>query len=80
MEKLIAAAHNNDLSSDLFAAGTVEPSIADICLIPMSITTSRFGVDYNEYPFIRKVVNKCNEIAAIQAAAPQNQPYYVDRK
>lgn len=62
------------VGSDLYAAGTLAPSIADICLIPQVYNAKRMGVDMTPFPALSAIAEKCEAMAAFQQAAPQNQP------
>lgn len=61
-------------ASNLFAAGTESPSIADVCLIPQIYNAKRMGVDLTPFPTICAIADRCETMPAFQAAAPQNQP------
>lgn len=62
------------LGSDLYAAGTLAPSIADICLVPQVYNAKRMGVDMTPYPTLSAISDRCEAMPAFQQAAPQNQP------
>jgi maleylacetoacetate isomerase len=62
------------LDSNLYAAGTLAPSIADICLVPQIYNARRQGLDLSAYPTITAIVERCEALPAFQLAAPQNQP------
>lgn len=49
------------------------PSMADCVLVPQVFNARRFGVDLGAYPTIVRIDAACREIAAFQAAAPENQ-------
>lgn len=49
------------------------PTLADICLVPMLVNARRFGVDLR-WPRLLEAESSCSELAAFQAAAPENQP------
>ena len=49
-------------------------SLADICLVPQVYNAKRFGVDMSEFPTIEAIVARCLELAAFDAARPENQP------
>lgn len=57
-----------------FAAGTTQPTIADICLVPQIYNAGRFGVDMSAYPSINRVVAQCSELPVFKKAAPEAQP------
>jgi glutathione S-transferase len=61
-------------SSNLFAAGTDFPTIADICLVPQVYNARRFDVDLSQYPSIMSVISKLEALSAFIQAAPENQP------
>ena len=61
-------------TSNLFAAGTDRPSIADLCLVPQVYNAKRFAVDLTAYPSIVAVVSRCECLASFIKAAPENQP------
>lgn len=62
------------LDSGLYAAGTVAPSLADICLVPQVYNAKRMGVDLSAYPTLCAICDSCEALPAFQQAAPQNQP------
>ena len=62
------------LGSELYAAGTLAPSIADICLVPQVYNAKRMGVDMTPYPTLSAISERCEAMPAFQQAAPQNQP------
>jgi maleylacetoacetate isomerase len=49
-------------------------TLADLYLVPQVWNARRFQVPLENYPNIVRVDAHCQEIAAFQAAAPQNQP------
>ena len=71
IEAIIRAASTPDAP---FAAGTPQPSIADICLVPQVYNAGRFGVDMTAFPCIQRVVGQCAALPAFQKAAPETQP------
>ena len=62
------------VESNRFAAGTLSPSLADICLVPQIYNARRLNVDLSAYPTINAIVARCEALPAFQQAAPQNQP------
>ncbi|PCI53048.1 MAG: maleylacetoacetate isomerase [Gammaproteobacteria bacterium] len=48
-------------------------TVADICLVAQVYNANRFKVDMSAYPYINRVVNNCNKLAAFQLALPENQ-------
>jgi maleylacetoacetate isomerase len=72
IEKLVS--EYAPVSSGLYAAGTVSPSIADICLVPQVYNARRMGLDMSAYPTVCAICDRCEALPAFQAAAPQNQP------
>jgi len=51
----------------------LEPSMADVYLIPQLYSARRFGVDLNAFPRIRRVEALTQKHPAFSAAAPENQ-------
>jgi maleylpyruvate isomerase len=51
----------------------LEPTIADVCLVPQCASARRFGVDLAAYPCVSAVDEACSAIAAFERAAPQQQ-------
>lgn len=49
------------------------PSLADCCLVPQCYAARRFGVDPVGYPLIAAIEQRCLEMPAFQAAAPERQ-------
>jgi maleylpyruvate isomerase len=72
IEQLVASYAPKD--SGLYAAGTVTPSLADICLVPQVYNAKRMGIDCSAYPTVCAIVDRCEALPAFQQAAPQNQP------
>ena len=60
-------------STGLFCEGDA-PTLADICLVPQVYNARRFGVDMSEFPTIEAICTACLELAAFDAARPENQP------
>ena len=48
-------------------------TVADICLVAQVYNANRFNVDMSAYPYINRVVDNCNKLAAFQSALPENQ-------
>ena len=62
------------IGSGLYAAGTVAPSLADICLVPQLYNANRLGVNLSAYPTLNHIYERCEALPAFQQAAPHNQP------
>ena len=60
--------------SNLFAAGTLAPSLADICLVPQVYNARRQGLDLSAYPTVNAIVARCEALPAFVVSAPENQP------
>jgi len=66
------------LDSELFAAGTTAPTVADIFLVPQIYAARRFGIDVNaSYPHVAAVANRCATLPAFKQAEPEAQPDFV---
>lgn len=50
------------------------PTLADCCLVPQCYASRRFGVDTAAFPTLAAIEQRCLELAAFQAAAPERQP------
>ena len=50
------------------------PGIADICLVPQVYNATRLDMDLGAYPTIQRIEKACLELAAFDAARPENQP------
>ncbi len=50
------------------------PGLADICLVPQAYNAGRLGMDLAAYPTIQRIERACLELAAFDAARPENQP------
>tara|TARA_B100000678_G_scaffold121700_1_gene101820 strand:+ start:1780 stop:2484 length:705 start_codon:yes stop_codon:yes gene_type:complete len=50
------------------------PTFAEICLIPQIRNARRFEMDLSEFPVLTGIEAKCYELAAFEAARPENQP------
>jgi len=48
-------------------------SLADALLIPQMYNARRFKVPLDDYPKLVSIANRCNELAAFNAAAPEQQ-------
>lgn len=57
----------------LFCHGD-SPSLADICLVPQVFNAQRFQVDLTPYPRLMTIYQRCESLAAFQAARPEHQP------
>lgn len=60
--------------TDLFAAGTTTPTVADLCVVPQIYAALRYNVDLAPYPTVQNVYNNAAAVPAIRAAHPDNQP------
>ena len=60
--------------SNLFAAGTSFPTMADLCIVPQLYNARRFGIDINAYPSLLSLEERCSAFPAFAAAAPDAQP------
>lgn len=49
-------------------------SMADVVLVSQYYNAMRFGVNVENYPLIKRVVENCNSMAAFKKAAPEAQP------
>jgi len=49
------------------------PTMADICLVPQVFNATRFKVDMNRYPAIRRIYDACMKHPAFDAAQPSKQ-------
>ena len=72
LEKLVSTQLNG--TKDLFAAGTTEPSIADMCIIPQLYNGKKFGVDLSKFPTLMTIQNKCETLSVFVNAHPFQQP------
>jgi maleylpyruvate isomerase len=50
------------------------PSLADVCLVPQVYNARRYQCDLAPYPTIRRIDERCRQIAAFVKAAPERQP------
>ena len=50
------------------------PGMADLFLVPQVYNARRMQVDLTPFPNMTRVVDRCNELPAFIAAAPENQP------
>lgn len=48
-------------------------TLADVCLVPQVYNALRFGVEIDNYPLIKKIVDNCQTLPAFIDAAPENQ-------
>lgn len=60
------------LAGGAFCVGD-HPTFADICLVPQVFNARRFAIDMTAYPRISAVEERCLEIEAFAAAAPDRQ-------
>jgi maleylacetoacetate isomerase len=51
-----------------------QPCMADVCLVPQVYNARRFNIPLQAFPNIERVVHNCNQLAAFQDAAPEQQP------
>ena len=51
-----------------------QPGLADCFLVPQVYNAERFDCDLGPYPRIRAIAERCRELDAFVAAAPENQP------
>lgn len=49
-------------------------TIADVCLIPQTYNAVRYGVEIDNFPTIKKIVDNLEKIEAFKIAHPSNQP------
>ncbi len=58
-----------------YAAGTMYPTIADVCIVPQIYNAERFGFKVDEqFPALAKVNTLCSAHPAFKAAHPDAQP------
>jgi fumarylacetoacetase len=74
IEALVAANAKTSGAPATYAAGTVQPTIADICLVPQVYNAGRFGIDMAAYPHCQRVCDQCATLPAFMKAAPEAQP------
>ena len=48
-------------------------SLADVCLVPQVYNALRFQLDITPFPLIQAIYQRCNQLAAFQLAAPEQQ-------
>jgi maleylacetoacetate isomerase len=60
-------------STGIFCHGET-PGLADICLVPQAYNARRLDMDLGAYPTIQRIERTCLELAAFDAARPENQP------
>ena len=72
LEKLISTHLNG--KTNMFAAGTSEPSIADMCIIPQLYNGKKFGVDLSKFPTLLMIQSKCENLNVFVNAHPFQQP------
>jgi maleylacetoacetate isomerase/maleylpyruvate isomerase len=52
---------------------SVEPSLADICLVPQVYNAKRFGMDMRKYPLLNGIYQRCQQLSAFAEAVPERQ-------
>lgn len=52
----------------------INPTLADVCLVPQVYNAKRFNVDLSAFPTILRITDHCNAQPAFQAAQPERQP------
>ncbi len=62
-----------NLSTGTFCDGE-QPGLADCCLIPQVFNASRFSIEMEPYPTIRRIYEECMRHPAFDAARPELQP------
>ena len=72
LENLIASYLTG--KTNVFAAGTTEPSIADMCIIPQLYNGKKFGVDLSKFPTLLMIQSKCEQLSVFVNAHPFQQP------
>ena len=50
------------------------PGLADLCLVPQAYNARRLDMDMGAYPTVQRIERACLELAAFDAARPENQP------
>ncbi len=60
--------------SNLFAAGTSYPTMADFCIVPHLYNCRRFGIDLTPFPSLVAIDERCRSVPAFARAAPEVQP------
>lgn len=51
-----------------------QPGMFECFLVPQVYNAKRYGIDLSAFPMLRRIVNKCGELPAFEAASPENQP------
>ena len=72
LETLVSSTLNG--KTNLFAAGTIEPTIADFCIIPQLYNGKKFGVDLSKFPTLTMIQEKCEKLSVFVNAHPFQQP------
>ena len=60
-------------TAGMFLVGN-EPTVADVCLVPQLYASRRFGVDLAAWPRMLEIEERCQQLDAFLAAAPDRQP------
>jgi maleylacetoacetate isomerase len=60
-------------SAGAFCVGDA-PGFADVCLVPQVYNARRYECDLAPYPTIRRIDERCRQIAAFAKATPERQP------
>jgi fumarylacetoacetase len=60
--------------SGLFSAGTTEPSMSDLFIVPQLYNARRFGIDMSAFPSLNSVDATCASLKVFKDAAPDSQP------
>ena len=71
LEALVCSLRRGKASA--FAAGSAEPTLADLCIPPLLYSAKRFGVDTLPFASLGEVDALCAGMAAFAAAAPERQ-------
>jgi maleylacetoacetate isomerase len=66
------AAAEQLVGGDAFCFGD-QPTLADALLVPQVYNARRFNVPLDDFPTLVAIVDRCNELQAFRAAAPENQ-------
>ena len=72
LEALVSTLVTKD--TGLFAAGTLEPTIADFALIPQIFNGRKFGCDLSKIPTLLAVEERCNKLPQFANAHALKQP------
>ncbi|MEM5527250.1 maleylacetoacetate isomerase [Gammaproteobacteria bacterium AS21] len=52
---------------------SLEPSLADICLVPQVYNAKRFDISMRAYPLLDGIYQRCQQLSAFVEAAPERQ-------